>query len=492
VVAATALVACGGGGSTNNPPPPDGPPPDAAGPPRIATGTRIVDHTAVVGGLTSDGYVVYSDLDASGHSVAKVIPIAGGTETVIATSAGTGKSDIRFEVQGSVVFAWVDRGSRVASLSVWSQASGVVALGPNIRPGRASASADGKLIAYERDITDTTGTLVGGPIAGPATMIAMSNAQDDDCWRDTDIASVNPAAPHLLVRYCPAGATAFTMRSIAADGTMTDLSTAALEAAYGASRAIWRETGGALVTTSDGVTVETLAPAATSFAVSHDASAVAYLTSDGMIYAMPSDHSAAAHPLVAAPAAATTMLGTLSGDGQSVLYSTMSEARNKDDVAPYTDVQVAGPAGTRALVPGTTSCPGCLYDSFTPDGHYALVLDPIDNSQAADGEGPIKVLDLDDGSTVTSFGTAVYTAFALGGAGTGTSSRFMFVDAVADASYATGWIYGMTTRDLTPSAMPATVASGAENFAIDLKRGRGVVSFNGTDDTAGLWAIALQ
>lgn len=48
----------------------------------------------------------------------------GGEPTTIATSAGTGKQDIRFEVWGDTVLAWTDRGNRTSTLTVWSAASG--------------------------------------------------------------------------------------------------------------------------------------------------------------------------------------------------------------------------------------------------------------------------------------------------------------------------------------------------------------------------------
>ncbi|HEX7839079.1 MAG TPA: hypothetical protein VF469_16490 [Kofleriaceae bacterium] len=46
----SAAVGCGSGGTVA----PDAAGPDA-GPVRVATGKRLVDHAAVVGGLTSDG-----------------------------------------------------------------------------------------------------------------------------------------------------------------------------------------------------------------------------------------------------------------------------------------------------------------------------------------------------------------------------------------------------------------------------------------------------
>jgi hypothetical protein len=467
----------------------DAPP---AAPVRIATGRHLIDHAAVVGGITSDGYVVFSDVNADGHSVAKVMPIDGGPETVIATSSGTGKSDLRFEIRGGVVFAWADRGNRVATLSVWSQATGVVPRGMNTRPGRAAATADGRMVMYERDVTDTTVNLVAGPVGGPDMVIASANSEDSDCWRNTDIASIGTVTPRLLARYCPAGATAFTLRSLSSDGAMHDLSTTAEVAAYGTTRTIWRETGGALQATEDGLTAEPLATNATDFVVSRDLATLAYLTSDGAIYGLPTDRSVAQHMLVAAPNA--KQLGALSPDGQTVLYASKTEDRGKDNLAPYTDVCASAPQGApQVLIPGTTSCPSCLFDSFTPDGRYALALDPIDNSQAADGSGTIKVFSLADGQAVTSFGTNIYTAIAMGSSGSsGTESRFLFIDAVRDATLSTGWVYGMTARALSADAPATDVARGAENFALDRAHARGVVSFNGTDEVAGLWVISLQ
>lgn len=487
VITLVGAAACGSGDTT----PVDATTPDAPAPAptRVAIGRRLIDHAAVVGGITSDGYVVFSDLDPNGHSVAKVIPIDGGPETVIATSTGTGKADLRFEIRGGVVFAWADRGNRVATLSIWSQATGVVVRGPNTRPGRAAATADGRTIAYERDVTATTVNLVAGPVAGPDVVIAAANAEDGTCWRDTDLASLGAASSRLLVRYCPAGTTAFTLRSLATDGATKDLSLAAEAASFGATRTVWREPGGMLATTQDGVTIDTLATNASRFVLSRDLATLAYLTPDGAIFGLPTDRSAAPRMMVAAPEA--KQLGALSPDGQTVLYASQTEDRGQDTIAPYTDVRASNAVDApRVLIPGTTSCPACLADSFTPDGRYALVLDPIDNTPAADGAGTIKVFALADGKEVTSFGSGIYTAIALGGSGT--TSRFVFIDAVRDATLATGWVYGLTARTLAPDAPAAVIARGAENFALDRAHARGVISFSGTDDVAGLWVVPLD
>jgi hypothetical protein len=193
-------------------------------------------------------------------------------------------------------------------------------------------------------------------------------------------------------------------------------------------------------------------------------------------------------PRVLVPAPGAKRLGAVSPTGAAVLYATQIEDRGPDHLAPYTDVRAGGaPDGPRALVSGTTSCASCLADSFTPDGRYALVIDPIDNTPALDGAGTIRVLDLADGSEVSMFGETIYNAYALPGGGGGAASPFVFVDAVRDASLVSGWIYGLTARTLEPDAEPALVAAGAESFFLDRATGTVAVSFNGDDDIAGVW-----
>src|SRR5262245_36183029 len=126
LVLALAFVACGDNSEIA---------PDANAPARVATGTHLVARHAVVGGITADGYIAFYDFDEQGHAVAKVIPISGGDEIELARSDGTGKVDVRFEIRGGVVFAWTDRGNRVANLTIWSKGSGVIPVGAGVRPG---------------------------------------------------------------------------------------------------------------------------------------------------------------------------------------------------------------------------------------------------------------------------------------------------------------------------------------------------------------------
>jgi hypothetical protein len=454
----------------------DAPPPDAGAPARVATGTHVVTHPAVVGGITADHYIAFFDTDASAHSVAKVIPVAGGTETTISTSDGTGKPDVRFETWGGVVFAWTDRGNRVAKLAMWSQAAGVVDVGMGVRPGRAAATADGAHVLFERDITTTTASIVAGPIAGPVAMLASADSQDTACWQNTDLMAVGD---RFLVRYCPAGATAFTLRSYAADlASYVELSTSAELAIYGKNHVVWRDATGALASAApDGTAITPLAQNATDAVLSADETEVAYRTTAGAILAV-SIAGGTPRTLVASGA---QLLGALSPDRQTALYATQIDDRGSGFVQPYTDAR----AGATILASAATTCAGCLVDSFSTDSKTALLLDPIDNSTTADGAGPIRFVDVATGATIASVGSVMYNALAAG-------DRFLLLDATRDTTLSTGWSYGLTLRGTAATDEAQPVASGAEDFAIDHARATAIVSFSAGDDgLTGLWVVAL-
>jgi hypothetical protein len=458
--------------------------PDAAVDLRLATGTHLVPRPSIVAGLTTDGYVVFSDTNADGHSVAKVIPLGGGEETTIATSSGTGKADIRFEIEGTVVFVFTDRGNRVSTMTIWSAATGVLAKGSGVRPGRAGASADGSLIAWEADVTATTASLMAGPIAGSGQLIDTANTANNDCWQETDITAV---ADELLVRYCSGSDVNWTLRG-ASGGA---LSTSADEATYRSHHVVWRETSGALLTRLAGSgSAVTLATNATDFVVSIDETQVAWLDATGTILEAPISGSGAARTLVAAPLA--KQIGALSPDNNTILFASEVTALGSGDVLPYTNV-LAGRAGSSpiTLVGSAESCPSCIRDSFTPDSSDALVLDPVDNSEAADVAGPIHTFSLADGATVSTFGQTTWSAVDLAGGGSGAATRVLAFDAVRQASNLDGWAYQLSSTTLEPGAAQTILARGAEGFVIDATRTHALTSFPGSDSIAGVYVVDL-
>jgi hypothetical protein len=472
---AVVAAACGsshGGG-------PDAPPADSS---EVPSGTHLVDHPAVVGGITSDGYVAYYDENADGHTVAEVIPLAGGAAMPIATSTGSGKLDIKFETIGPLVLAWTDRGNRMATLTMWSAAAGAIAIGADVRPNRAGGSTDGTAVLYESAVTATTANVTAGSLAS-TQLVGSANAADNDCWQDTDLAA---SAGRLVARYCPGASTSFSLVSVAADGSSpVTLSTDASSAYYGSAAIVWTESSGALdVGTPDGSSTRALAGDASAFAVASDESTVAWLTTGGAIYLQAVAGSGSAQLVVASGA---MQLGALSPDDQTVMYATQVVAMGSGYIQPYTDVLVARP-GVAPLVlePDPTSCAGCMYNSFTPDGAYALALDPIDNSDTADGAGPVRAFATSDGSSVFTFGSAVYAAVAVRG------SSVIVLDAARNSALESGWAYGITLRGPQPDDAGTVIARGAESFVFDPALTMAAVSFAGSDATAGIWVTPLQ
>jgi hypothetical protein len=454
------------------------PPMPDAGTQRVAVGTQVVDHAAYVGGITVDGDVIFYDTNADGHTVAKAVPLAGGDVVTIATSAGTGKADVRFEIDGHVVFAWTDRGNRVANLTIWSRATGTIAIGPNVRPGRAAATSDGAYVLYERDVTANTVSVVGGPIAGTHALLATANSLDSSCWQNTDLAA---SGDRLVARYCPDPATAFTLATFAANGQVATLASDVPGAFYGANQIVWRDATGVLTAAAaDGTAPQVLGSDVAEFAISADESTAAYRTNAGAIATAPLAGGSAT-TLVASGAMA---LGALSPDRQTVLYASAIDDRGTGFVQPYTDVQLVAPSAAHALVPTPTSCAGCMASPFTPDGQYVLELDPIDNSSAADAAGPLHVFRAATGESIGSFGSVVYNALAIG------DQLFAF-DAARDATLDSGWSYGLTlvSPDLSTQAIVARVADG---FALDPAHMHVAVSFTDTGDRlAGIWVAPV-
>ena len=444
------------------------PTPDAAILPEMAAGTQIVDTAAVVTGITSDGYVAYYDYDAEGHGIAHVVPLGGGSATVIASSVGTGKQDVRFEISGDIVFAWTDRGDMEATMTMWTAATGVIAVGSGMRPGRAAATADNAFVLFENPFvgSDSANVLVG-PVAGPWMVVATANSGDTDCWQDTDLVSIDS---RLLARFCPNGATNWELHSYAGDGSDdVVLSGSANAAAYG-NRAGVDGSNTVRSALADGSEPALLASDAAGFEASDDGSAVAALS----LTVRDRDAGDRRHR-VGDDAGRQRRDGARRGVGAGAhraLRDDVERLGHPAPVQPYTNVLAATAGGSVTLEPAVTSCPACLTASFTSDGSAAMLLDPIDNSPTAQGEGVLRVVDLGSGATDTAFGTVVYDAVPLP-----STARFVFLSATPDDSLATGWAYGLITRDPV-AGDTTTFAENAENFAFDPALGHVAVSFS--------------
>jgi len=458
----------------------------------FAMGQRLIARPATLQGLTSDGYVVFSEaVGDAGAQVAEVIALDGGGETTIATGTAAEKT-LRIDTNGPVVFVWTNRGNRIAMLTVWSKATGVVPVGAGIRPGRSAATSDGAFIAYVDNVTATTADVVVSAIASTSpTTVGTLNASDTSCWQDVDLEFAG-TPPRFLSFFCPTPSAAFTVRSTATDGSgSTDLSSATTLETVGKNVVVVAGGDAGLQSFApDGTNPVTLfAPGVAAFELSADESTVAFQTNDDSIQ---TSLIAVAGAHVAVPSGQGMQLGPISPDKNYVLFASALGDAGANQVAADTDVQLASTldgGAIRALVSTITSCPGCLADSFTPDVTFAMAIDPIDNSETAGGVGPLHVFPLDGGAD-SRIGTNVYTVLALD-AGSGASSQLLFVEGTPNAALSTGYAYELYTRSLGPSDMPTEIARGAELLAVDDARTVVVYSIPGDDDLAGVWVVPL-
>jgi hypothetical protein len=117
-----------------------------------------------VDGVTTDGYVIYTDLSFA----LRAVPLAGGTPLLI----GAADLNNQVYVNGAVVYFAPSYASPLdASLSVWTATSGTHALSAHaaIGPPYTDVSPDGSQIVYF-DAANTAGaTLTVAPTAGPTT-----------------------------------------------------------------------------------------------------------------------------------------------------------------------------------------------------------------------------------------------------------------------------------------------------------------------------------
>jgi hypothetical protein len=122
-------------------------------------GQLVAGSSLSVRGITSDGYVVYSD-DAA--LTLSAIPLNGGAPQ----SIGALGSKFWVTIAGQVVFAWSNvNGSNVGALTTWSSANGAHAVSSASFGIDAASSPDGKHILY-LDNVDAQGQVGDVYVAG--------------------------------------------------------------------------------------------------------------------------------------------------------------------------------------------------------------------------------------------------------------------------------------------------------------------------------------
>ena len=157
--------------------------------------------TALVAGVTTDGYVLYTDTTADEYFA---VPLAGGTPAMIGASDGTAEF-----VSGPVGFAFngFDPNAGTAALTIWTSAHGAqpigsAVLGANIKQGQLDVSSDGAHLLYFDNVTaagtaditviDTDGT-------NKAVLVPSVDLTSTTCFPSAFFAGA-----YAVVESCPA------------------------------------------------------------------------------------------------------------------------------------------------------------------------------------------------------------------------------------------------------------------------------------------------
>jgi hypothetical protein len=119
--------------------------------PVLVTGTKLLDGTHTVLGITTDDFVAAADTTR----MMKVVPVAGGMAEPIATDTFDGR------ISGKVVFVWseVDQVTRrFGAIKVWTNANKVQRLGETSTIATRGATLDGEYLMFT-DNANTTGSI---------------------------------------------------------------------------------------------------------------------------------------------------------------------------------------------------------------------------------------------------------------------------------------------------------------------------------------------
>ena len=174
------------------------------------SGRQIVASMNVaVGGVTSDGYAVYTDT-ASGMTYA--VSVAGGAAPMPVGVVNRDNSLLYVSGRVAYIATRAGTGMTVGSLSVWTAASGSITLSTGAylsladSAWLASVSSDGSYIAYLDQATTTSATITVARTDGTGSVPLVSNvAVQGGCNPSARFAGVNVVASYCVAAAADAG-----------------------------------------------------------------------------------------------------------------------------------------------------------------------------------------------------------------------------------------------------------------------------------------------
>jgi hypothetical protein len=190
------LPACGSNGATDlfrNPVVDDAGAPGSGG---VGAPVQVARGSASLVAVTNDDYAVYRAADQTLQAVA----MQGGPSLPITDQQGS------IVIKGRVVFSWaaVDWTTNLGRLSIWTAEGGTHDVGVALyAEDMVAATADGKTIAYNVNVTPTTTDLMitSNDFAAPATLIAgVGRGSERTCRSSFDF-----VGSRLVIGWCAPG-----------------------------------------------------------------------------------------------------------------------------------------------------------------------------------------------------------------------------------------------------------------------------------------------
>jgi hypothetical protein len=184
-------------GVVQDQPPPGCPAPSAPGANvESPVGTLLASGNSLsVRGVTSDGYVIFSD-DYAFELYA--VPVAGGSVQTIA-SLGSQGGQFWVTVVGQVVFAWSNvSAADVGALTIWSSAHGAQALAPSSFGILGASSSDGSQVLYVANVDSQgqTGDVYVANSDGSGATRLLQSQQLTGCFPQLGFAGAYAIASH--------------------------------------------------------------------------------------------------------------------------------------------------------------------------------------------------------------------------------------------------------------------------------------------------------
>jgi hypothetical protein len=339
----------------------------------IVGATQLATGSIGILGITEDDYVLYYSTVGTTDSL-NIVSLAGGAPVVLAPALG---ADDVVAIDGKTVAFWIgtDKTTGIGTMSLWTKAGGIKAVGAGSRAGIFAATADGARIAYSMNAVATgTEVMIGNPALNPASTSILTVAQ---AGTGCDV-TLKFVGARLFSSTCAGAATTATIRTFTAANVIQSVETVASPGFMATDTAGTHvfvkknaAAGNATVKTipaTGAVTSVTMDTAVASGVILPDGANVIYRTSAQALKRSP---TAAGAPVTLIPTGVRAVLDYSPDFGFAMVFSNAPDTANTN--VTRIDVQLASTAAAGTLTPLVATSIGAPV-GFTSNGANVVYL----------------------------------------------------------------------------------------------------------------------